>query len=165
MLAFVSKGDSGLSSDMKLLKSITLLLAGLFYVGFVYADPLAIQEEQAKQRQQEEIDRLAHEQALDRSLFERELSRFDRQVNETRSHTGISEQRRLQQRLDQIEQQRERSLSHLEQTLRNLELNNRNDDRQRQELNRLRHRQQADTFLDREKLRLRQGRLNARRRR
>jgi hypothetical protein len=148
---------------MKLLKPIILLLAGSIYVGSVYADPniAAIQEQQAKRRQQHEIDRLAHEQALDRSLFQRELNRFDSQMNEARGRKGISEQRSLQQRLDQIEQQRERSLSHFEQTLRNLELNSRNDDRQRQELNRLRQRQQADAFRDRENLRLRQSRLTA----
>lgn len=124
-------------------------------------DPAAILAEQTERRRQQDLERLAREQHSDRFQFERRLDRFDRRA--TQDGSRAIERKRLRRRLTQIQQRETRSLNRQEQALNHLELEiPPNDFRQRQELARLRHRQRADAFLNRQKLRLRRSGIGAR---
>jgi hypothetical protein len=129
------------------------------------SDPATILEEQTKRRRQEELTRVGREQKLKHLQFEQKLGRFDRRLTAKRRRIGDRalrryERQRLGHELDQIQRKETRRQSRLEQSLTRLELGERNGGlRQKQELDRLRHRQRSEAFIGRQKIKLRRNRL------
>lgn len=149
-------------------KLILLILLGLSSAAWSEEDsnPTALLEEQTQRRRQEELTRVRRQQEADRLQFEQRLRLFDQRFNaagpKLNNHTLPSRTgQSLNATLDRIQEKATRRQSQIEQNLYHLELGARNADaRQRQELNRLRHRQRSDAFLERQKIRRRRNSIS-----
>ena len=145
-------------------KLILLILLGLSSAASSEEDsnPTALLEEQTQRHRQEGLTRVRRQQKADRLQFEQQLRLFDQRSNAAGpSVDNHSSPSGLNATLDRIQEKAVRRQSQVEQNLNHLELGARNADaRQRQELNRLRHRQRSDAFLERQKIRRRRNSIS-----